>query len=270
MRRLGELFSAGSVLAAKGERITPQLTALLAAGGAARVQVFSSPTVALLSTGREVVDPSVRPGPGQIRNTNGPMFAALAAAAGCSVVTQATVGDESDALRAALERCLAAADLVLTSGGVSVGDYDLVPQVLAELGGEILFHGVALKPGKPVLAARVGASWVLGLPGNPLASLVGWRLFGLPLARRLGGVEAPFGPPLHLPLAADTPRARRRTELRTGRLVRGARGPEVEVLPWKGSHDLTASARAETLVRIEPDGETSAGTMVPCYPLECW
>ena len=271
VRRRGELFAAGSILADVGEAVTAQLTALLAAGGGARVRVFRPPTVALLVTGREVVDPARRPGPGQIRNTNGPMFAALVRAAGCPVACEESVGDEAPALRRALEGCLARADVVITSGGVSVGDYDLVPQVVAELEGEVIFHGVAIKPGKPVLAARCGERWLLGLPGNPLASLVGWRLFGLPMVRRLGGATDPFGAPFRLPLVGDARRARRRTEVRMGRWVRGADGLGVEVLEWKGSHDLTAAARAETLVRIEAGDTVSEGTPVACYPLEeCW
>ncbi|HHQ49421.1 MAG TPA: molybdopterin molybdenumtransferase MoeA, partial [Acidobacteria bacterium] len=192
VRRRGELFAAGEALARPGDRVTPQRLALLAAGGAPTVEVIPRPRVAVLTTGSELAAAGERPGPGRIRDSNGPLLDALVRSAGLAPPERDHALDERPVLRAALQHLLDRADLVITTGGVSVGDYDLVPAVVEELGGATIFHRVAQKPGKPVLAARLGSTWLIGLPGNPLAVVVGWRLYALPLLRALAGDPAPF------------------------------------------------------------------------------
>jgi molybdopterin molybdotransferase len=149
--------------------------------------------------------------------------------------------DTQASIAEALSRALTHADLVLTTGGVSVGSYDLVPAALRELGGETLFHGVALKPGNPILVARVGGRWLVGLPGNPLAVLVGWRVFAWPLARALAGDLHAFA---ETPISAhlgEVPAADGRTELALPCSTATAR--QVHVLPWKVP-DVAAAAPA--------------------------
>ncbi len=192
VRPRGEVFVVGSRVAAVGELVTPGRVGLLAAAGAARLTVIPRPRVAVVLTGNELVGVGSRPRPGQIRDSNGAMLAALAAEAGLAVTAMDTVGDELEATSAALARAAAGADLVVTTGGVSVGDRDLVPAAIGRLGGETVLHKVAMQPGKPILVARLGDAWLVGLPGNPVSALVGWRMFVRPLAEALAGDGAAF------------------------------------------------------------------------------
>ncbi len=266
VRYRGEVMDAGQELPGLETSLTPQRIAVMAAGGAHRVTVYPRPRVAIVITGSELVPASVVPGPGQIRNSNGPLLDALVRSAGCEPPLELSAGDAEVELTDAIARSLEEADLVLTSGGVSVGDYDLVPDVVRALGGEIVFHKVAVKPGKPILAARAGRRWVLGLPGNPVSVLAGWRMFGLPLARTLGGDVAAFH---------EVPRAR---VLREGVEIKGGRVElrpavmdaenGVRVIPWQGSHDLLAAAGADALARLQAGRVYREGDEVPCYPLE--
>ncbi len=268
LRRRGELFTTGQELARAGEVVTPQRLALLAAAGAVEIEVTPRPLVTVVCTGSELAVAPAPPGPGQIRDSNGPLLNALARSAGLAPPPTVHAADELGALVAALEAALAGADIVVTAGGVSVGDYDLVPAAIEELGGRILFHGVRQKPGKPVLAARCGGAWLLGLPGNPLAVLTGWRLYVLPLAQALGGDAPAFDEePVPAELSGPAENAGRRTVLRLARIVRHGSGSRVRILEWKGSHDLVAGAGADALVRLEPGAKLSAGETVRCYPL---
>jgi molybdopterin molybdotransferase len=269
VRRQGELCRAGAALADPPDEVTPQLVALLAAAGAARVRIVPRARVAVLSTGSELVPPDRRPAPGQIRDANGPMLAALARRAGFPVTLVSHAPDKPDALRAALERALSTADLVLTSGGVSVGDYDLVPQTLRQIGARIIFHGVAIKPGKPTLVARRGSAWVLGLPGNPISALVGWRLLGRPLGQTLSGVpraldEKPEAGTLVRPAANDGTR----TILAPAQLQPGLPLPAVHLLEWRGSYDVVALGRASILAQLDVGIRLSPGDRIPFYRLD--
>lgn len=268
VRPRGEVFTSGTALAEIGELVTPQLLALLAAAGADSVTVVPRPKVSVVVTGGEVVPVSEVPGPGQIRNSNGPMLDALVRAAGLPAPTVSSAVDTTDDLRSALSSSMIGADLVLTSGGVSVGDYDLVPEVVRSLGGEVVFHRVAVKPGKPLLAARFDTCWLLGLPGNPVSVLAGWRLFGWPLAAALSGDGAAFEEqPMLVPLEEAVTNRGGRIELRPAVLSGGDDGFTVRVVPWRGSHDLVAAAAANALARIEVGASCEAGDAVQCYPL---
>lgn len=186
LRRAGEDVRAGSRAMRAGEWITPSHLLLAAGLGLSQLPVRERPRVAVLCTGRELVDDPLQPlAAGQIRNGNGPYLAARLVAAGAACVHRETVSDDADAFRAALERALAAgATIVLSTGAVSMGRYDFVPQTLAAAGAELLFHKVAMRPGKPLLAARLaGGQAFFGLPGNPVSSAVGLRFFVEPLLR---------------------------------------------------------------------------------------
>jgi molybdopterin molybdotransferase len=245
-----------------------QLVALMAAAGADRVAVIPRPRVSVVVTGSEVVPVSEVPGPGQIRNSNGPMLDALVRAAGLRAPQSVSAGDTTDDLSLTLSSSIADADLVLTSGGVSVGDYDLVPEVARSLGGEVLFHQVSVKPGKPLLAVRFDGCWMLGLPGNPVSVLAGWRLFGWPLAATLSGDTAAFNEqPMLAELEEAVTNRGDRVELRPAVLTRGQDRLSARVVPWRGSHDLVAAAAANAFARLDVGAAYEVGDPIPCYPL---
>jgi molybdopterin molybdotransferase len=269
VRARGEVLAAGDPVAEPGDVVNGHRVALLAAAGAHMVTVTRRPQMAVVVTGTEIVPVSQLPGPGQIRNSNGPMLDALVRSAGFQAPLQLTASDTKVALRTALGTAIGAADLVLTSGGVSVGDYDLVPEVVRSLGGEVLFHRISVKPGKPILAARLGDAWLLGLPGNPVSVLAGWRMVARPVAAALAGDRAAFDErPVMAALTEPVEVRGGRTELRPAVLEMGAESSAVRVLSWKGSHDVVTAAGANALARIEAKSSHDAGDVVPCYPLD--
>ena len=174
-----------------GTRLTPGRLAAAAASGVAELSCARLPRVAVLATGSELVDPGGELRPGQIYETNGLMLSAALAATGAEVVSEPPVADDEEALREALERGLAA-DVLVTSGGVSVGEHDLVRAVERELGVEEIFWRVSIKPGKPVSFGVRGDTLVFGLPGNPVSALVGCELFVKPALRALQGIPDPL------------------------------------------------------------------------------
>lgn len=191
----GEDAAAGLALLAPGRRLGPADLGALAGAGVMRVTVTRGPRVALLLTGDEVVPPDRTPGPGQIRDINGVALAASLRQDGAEPLAPAHVPDEPDAFRRALREALAAADLVLISGGSSVGERDLTAQLAEELEPPgVILHGIALKPGKPTLFAMAGRRPVFGLPGNPVSALVVYRLLVRPLLQRWLGLEPQPGP----------------------------------------------------------------------------
>ncbi|MCX7895243.1 MAG: molybdopterin molybdotransferase MoeA [Thermoanaerobaculum sp.] len=266
IRQAGEVFAAGSTLLRAGTLLTPARVALLAAAGVRQVSVHAKPRVAVLATGSELVSRDARLG--QIYDSNTPLLAVFLAQAGFPLVRRRRVSDRFGRLQAALQELARSAEVVVTTGGVSVGELDLVPQAVANLGGEVLFHGVSMQPGKPMLAARLGTRFLVGLPGNPLSVLVGFRLFLLPLLRALAGESQAFSFPwLPVPLAQAVVNKGGRWQFRPALLVATEEGPRVEVLPWKGSHDLVAGAQATVLARLAPQRAYRAGEVVPVLPL---
>ncbi len=269
VRRRAEVCAAGTNLAKLGDRVTPPRLALLGAAGVSRVRVVTRPRVAVVSTGAELVGLNEPREAGQIGDTNSPMLAALAADAGFEVSQQARAADQLPELTDALRRSMERAELVITSGGVSVGDYDLVPAALTDLGAEVLFHRLSVRPGKPVLVARAGKTWITGLPGNPVSALAGWHLFVRPLGEALAGNPAAFQDAT-VPAALTAPSSNRgdRTVLAPARLVRRADRWSATVLDWKGSHDLLALVQANALAVLEVGATLDAGDTVDCYPID--
>jgi len=194
IRSAGLDFGEGDRLVARGDRLTPARLGLLAAGGHGSAFVYRRPRIALLATGDELVSPGILPGPDQIVGGNSVMIAAQLDAAGATVIDGGIVPDRPEALHAAIA-ALADVDLLITIGGASVGDHDLVVPVLRSLGAVVDFWKVALRPGKPVIAGRLGTTRVVGLPGNPVSAFVCAQLFVLPMIARWSGNLAPF--PLH-------------------------------------------------------------------------
>jgi molybdopterin molybdotransferase len=267
VRHHGEVVRRGDVLAEAGEVLTPQLVGLLIATGPREVRVTPRPRIGILTTGSELRAPDEPLRPGSIYDSNGPMLRALAAEALLEADHGRRVTDDLQATRQAIKELTTQVDLLVTSGGVSVGDYDLVPQALQDLGAELLFHRVTVKPGKPILVARLHNCMVVGLPGNPASAFVGWRLFARPIAERLAGDSRAFD------FAGSTatlltPAVNRgdRTLLAPSRLSRTDVGMSISVLPWKGSHDLIAMARANALAIMDPGLEKKAGEMIEYIP----
>ena len=182
----GDDVKPGDLVLRKGRRLEPQDIGALAALGVTQVPVVPRLRVGIISTGDELVPPEQDPGPGQVRDVNGPLVAALLAQAGAEAVPLGIVPDREELLREAVEEALAACDCVVLSGGSSVGEKDAAYRIMASLG-EVLCHGVAMKPGKPTLLGRAGGKPILGLPGHPVAALFTAKLFLIPLLARLEG-----------------------------------------------------------------------------------
>ncbi|WP_305042282.1 molybdopterin molybdotransferase MoeA [Geoalkalibacter sp.] len=193
VRRRGEEFHEGELLLKAGTTLRAGEIGLLASAGVARVEVHRRPRVALLTTGDELVDLGVRPGPGQIVNSNLYLLSARLREEGCTVWPLDIAADCREALRERLAQGLEA-DLLVTTGGVSMGDYDLVQECLKDLGFQLGFWKVAIKPGKPVLFGKVQGTPVFGLPGNPAAAAATFQLFVRPALRRLAGFRDPLAP----------------------------------------------------------------------------
>ncbi|MDX1976637.1 MAG: molybdopterin molybdotransferase MoeA [Pseudanabaenaceae cyanobacterium bins.68] len=190
VRQQGDFYRAGSPLLQRGKKIGAPELAILAAAQCAQVWVYRRPRVAIFSTGDELVTIDQPLAPGQIVDSNSYAIAAFLASRGAEVINLGIVRDQQASLRDAIAQALATADLVISSGGVSVGDYDYVEQVLADLGGEIAVRSVAIKPGKPLTIAKFAQARpqiYFGLPGNPVSALVScWRFVDLALQKWMG------------------------------------------------------------------------------------
>jgi molybdopterin molybdotransferase len=265
IRRRGESVIRGAVLVAAGRRLEPGDVALAALAGAEPLEVFRRPRVTITATGNELVAPGERPGPGQLRDSNGPLLASLCRARGWPAILAPRVPDDA----AGVEGLFAAAgeheDVLVTSGGVSAGDFDLLPSIAGRCGFELLFHGVAVRPGKPIAFARRGATLWIGLPGNPVSAAVGFHLFARFALDRLEGNSAAGAPRLAARLRRDVKAPGARETYRDGLLTEEAGQISVEPLSTRGSHDIAAHARANALIRIPGDSPAlSAGAVVEC------
>ncbi|MBB3998683.1 molybdopterin molybdotransferase MoeA [Aureimonas pseudogalii] len=187
IRRAGNDFRTGAMLVPAGSRFRPASIALAASGGYPTVEVLRRPRVAIAATGDELVLPGQPVGPSQIVASNGYGIAALARAAGAEILDYGIVRDDEAAIGACLDRAAGEADVLVTIGGASVGDHDLIGPVLKAKGATLDFWKIAMRPGKPMMAGRLGFLRILGLPGNPASSLVSSELFVVPLVERLAG-----------------------------------------------------------------------------------
>jgi molybdopterin molybdotransferase len=270
---------AGERLLDRGQRLDHAGIAIAASVGKSRVQVFRKPRVAVLSTGDEVVEIDATPGPAQIRNSNSYSLAAQVQNAGGEAVRLGIAPDERVRLRALIEEGLGC-DLLLLTGGVSMGKYDLVEQVLGESKAEFYFTGAEIQPGRPVVFGSCGAraagegtragapalheKYFFGLPGNPVSTMVTFELFARPMIEALAGMT---------PRRLVFLRARLKSEIRTKTglkrflpaVISGEfENAEVELARWQGSGDIAALAQANCYVVIPPERERiEAGEWVP-------
>ncbi len=260
---------AGEVMVKAGERITPAVAAVLASFGHAQVTVLRRPRLVLLSTGTELVEVAEKPGPSQIRNSNTYSLAGYSEAAGAEVISAGIVRDDFDATRDAIADGLAKADVVMLSGGVSMGDYDLVKPALLELGAEIFVEKVAMHPGKPTVFAKLGDKIIFGLPGNPVSVAVSFHLFARPALMKMQGASEIHLPRFQAYAARQVKGAPPRRSHQPGRLTIKAGRAEVEPLKWSGSSDLVAFMKADCLIVVPEDqASVAAGELVEVISLK--
>jgi molybdopterin molybdotransferase len=247
---------AGAVALPAGMRLDYAGVAALAAFGRARVAVFARPVAAILATGDEIVDISETPQPHQIRNSNAYSLAAQVTRAGGEPRILPVARDNQAHTRELLERGLEA-DLLLISGGVSAGRYDVVRSALASLGAQFFFDRVLIQPGQPLVFGRARGRFFFGLPGNPASTMVTFEIFARAALELLGGREEVA---LHMPWARLTRGFRHRSGItRFLPALLGADGAEITPLAWSGSGDIPAMARANAYLVAEADRAEYAG-----------
>ena len=259
IRRQGLDFRRGDTLFAAGHRFSARDLALLAGMNHPIVPVHRRPKVALFATGDELVPPGAEPGPGQIIYSNGFALAALSRDEGAAVVDLGLVRDELEptvaAVRAARE---CAADILVTTGGASVGEYDLVHKAFAAEGMKLSFWKVAMRPGRPLMHGRLGGMAVLGLPGNPVSSYVCAFLFLVPLIRRLSGRSDLAIPAESAVLGADLPKNDERADYLRATLQENTEGPVATAFPVQDSSMMVPLAQADCLIIREPYAPAAA------------
>ncbi len=251
---------AGQKVLEPGTRLGFAEIALLATVGKERITAYSKPTVAILPTGDEIVDVGQSPEPFQIRNSNAWSMAVQVARAGATPVILETARDNYDATLKAIKKGLAS-DILLLSGGVSAGKYDIVEKVLADLGAEFYFTRVLIQPGQPLVFGSVQGKFFFGLPGNPASTMVTLEVFARAAIELLGGVSEATLPLLQCKLARDFRQKAGLTRFLPAFV--SADGGSVEPLSWVGSGDVVAMTRANAFLVSEPDREQwSAGDMI--------
>lgn len=264
IRRRAEAFRKDDVLLTKGARLEPASVGLLASAGLSHAMVSMVPTVSIVRTGEEFIEEGTEQA-GRIHSSNDVMLLAAVRDGGFANDSGPLVaGDDRLELRDALTVALDEGDVLITTGGVSVGDHDLVRPVLEGMGAAIHFHGVSQKPGKPMLFATLRGKPLFALPGNPRAVLVGWYQYVLPFLRAMEGASDPWPRSERLPIAKELRWKGGRTEFRAGCLRDG----QVHLLADEGSHMLNSMTMAEVLVELPRDpGELAPGNLIPVHHL---
>jgi molybdopterin molybdotransferase len=253
---------AGQELLPRGVRLGSSQIALAAAAGKASVKVYRKPRVAILSTGDELVEVAEKPGASQIRNSNSYSLAAMVTEHGGEPVQLPIAPDEEGKLTELIQEGLKA-DMLLLSGGVSMGKFDLVERALKGLGAEFFFTGAMIQPGKPVVFGEVGKVTFFGLPGNPVSVMVTFELFARQMVEALSGAEPSRLKSAKAKLRKDFKTKTGLTRFLPAMLDGELYDPEVAVVQWQGSGDMMAAARANCYLVVPPDREKLAkGEMV--------
>jgi len=268
VRHRAEDVRAGAVVLSAGSVLRPQEIGVAASLGLAQLLVRQKPRVAILSTGDEVAEPGTDRKPGQIFDSNRFSLRGLVEAAGAEAVDDGIVPDQFDELHLRLLRAAEHADVVLTSGGVSVGDYDLVKSVLQQAGG-IHFWQVAMQPGRPLAAGCIGRAHFFGLPGNPVASMLTFHLFVRPALWKLAGRRELFVQPFHATTIEPLSKKTGRREFKRGILSWAKDRWEVRTTGPQGSGILTSMTAANCFIVIEEErGDVEAGETVWVEPFQ--
>ncbi|MEA9755738.1 gephyrin-like molybdotransferase Glp [Xanthomonas campestris pv. raphani] len=266
VRLAGSDVRAGDLVIQPGQVLTPARIGLAAALGVSRLAVAPRPTIAVLATGDELVEPGMPLGPGQIYNSNRDMLMAQLRALGYAPTAWPTLPDDPQRIRTMLEDAAAAFDVVITCGGVSAGEKDYLPRLIQELG-QIHFWRVRMRPGMPAVLGQIGRCLVLGLPGNPVSVLATLIAYGVPLLDALQSRSEPR-PVWHAALSAPWDKRHERLEFLRGRLDCGADGRLVAT-PHRGdaSHLLRGAADSNVLIVLpEPARHYEAGEVVRVIP----
>jgi molybdopterin molybdotransferase len=256
-------FARDSLLLKTGTPLGPAQIALAVLGGHGQLPVGTRPKVALLSTGNELVVPGLPTPPGFLPSSNAPMLAAMLATLPCDVIDLGIVPDDLDAMVAALEQA-AQADIIVSTGGASVGDHDLVRPAFLQAGGSLDFWKIRMRPGKPLMAGRLNDALFLGLPGNPVSAFVTGTLFLLPLVRHICGASHPLPLTGESTLAAPLPATAERDDY-----LRAFRSPDgIVSVTSQDSAATAAMAQADCLI-LRPAGspEARSGDRVTILPL---
>lgn len=262
----GEDVTAGSLLAKAGTVLDPGLTGVLAGQGLDRVSVFRRPAAALVSTGSELAPQGSPLAPGQIYGTNLYTIGGLLSGMGCAVHDGGTLADDPAALARTLDELAGRYDLVVTTGGASVGDYDYTQRAIEAAGGEVLFHKLAFKPGGAMLAGVLNGTVVLGLSGNPGAAAVGLLAVARPYILKLCGRSDGLPVPMTLPLKSPLKKASPQTRYLRGRLVLEEGRALFEENPGRGNGSAFSLIHCELLAEIPADSPPlAAGTPVTVY-----
>lgn len=263
VRHAGEDIARGQLLIQPGQVLEPGEIANLLTQGVLALQVFRKPRVAFVSTGDELIEAGPEPAFGEITNSSVPMLAAAARQWGAETREYPPLVDDLDTIIEGFRAAARDTDLLVVTGGMSVGDYDFAAEAMNALG-SVSFHKIRMKPGKPLAFGTIGEVPVLGLPGNPVSSYVGFELFGRPAIRKLAGHTKLLRPTVRAPLAQPFPRLRSRPNYIRGAFDREAFVPHAR----QGSGDLSSVLGVEGLAIIDVgEGEVPAGEAVTVIDL---
>lgn len=267
-RARGEIYRRGETLLAASSRLTPEAIVLCAAAGLDPVSVFARPRAAVLVTGAEIVSARADPSPTQIRNSNGPAIRAAFARRGIEADELPPVRDDLELLEPIFTRAVGRYDLLVTTGGVSAGDFDLTPDAAKRAGFEILFHRVAVKPGKPIALGRNGTTFWFGLPGNPVSALTTFEIFvAAALNRFEGRAAAPAS--VRAVLTRGVTEKGGRAAFLDARVTAVDGRLQIEPIEGRGSHDVKSQSRRNALLMVPPEGGTfEAGDVVSAILLQ--
>jgi molybdenum cofactor synthesis domain-containing protein len=257
-------IKSGEIVLRAGEDINAQTIATLASFGYSQVKVGKRPRVAVMATGSELVDVNEKPGRDQIRDSNNYTIEAYAKLAGATVKRLPLAGDDREELKRQMEAAVGDCDVLVTSGGVSMGVYDFTKAAFRDLGAEIFFERVALRPGKPTVFGRLGETLIFGLPGNPVSVAVTFNLFVRAALRAMQGATETSLPELTAVLAHGVKGSKDRESYLPAVLRTDDKGTLIaEPLKWGGSSDFVSFARAEALINVPADaGKVNSGSIV--------
>ncbi len=263
--RVGSECSSGAVIVERGARATPLHRALMESFGLNAVSVIPQAAATVIGTGSELVGETSTPGTAQIRSSNAPVLGEFIRAAGADCLAYRTASDTLDAIVEAFEHA-SGGNIIISTGGVSVGTYDLVPKALEMIGAKIHFHGVEQRPGKPMLFATYRDQLVFGLSGNPMACIVGFNIYVLPALRKLMGFDPP-SPRLSGVLTSAIKGRGTFTWFATGIAEHVDGGCRVTPHVGRGAADMFTTASANALIHVPPGAELAAGDTVNFQPM---